>query len=153
MVYFGLRFVFSLWASSPYIKATAVALSEIAWVFSGAQLLIGAFAFAVQKIAASKAGESANEPFLGKKRTDWRNVQPLQSLKNTPLGEQVTDSPVGADGSTRIRAFVAKRPFLAGWPHRHSVVPGRFRQSDSSCSMQILGQTISWGQTRAQISE
>jgi hypothetical protein len=62
-VYLGFKYALpALWSFNPVLKAMAAGLSGIAWVFTGALLLVGVFAFVAQKMAAAKAVGATNQP-------------------------------------------------------------------------------------------
>ncbi len=56
VVFVGIKWVLpAMWASNIVLKAMSGALSAMSWLFGGVLLLIGAFAYAAQRMVASKA--------------------------------------------------------------------------------------------------
>lgn len=91
VVFVGLRWVLpAMWSSNIYLKSAAMALSGMAWLFSGLFLLVGAIRFATIKLAAARQGSvRAQSATSGRPSVaDWREptYAPLTRNGGDPLG-------------------------------------------------------------------
>ena len=100
VVFVGLRWVLpAVPLANPVLHAAIVALSSLAWFFSGLLLLIGLFRLATQKRAASVAVATRSKHAGRDPQLDWR--PPAWAPKGNPhLGHSVDQ---GAPGGSQTR--------------------------------------------------
>ena len=102
VVFAGLKWVLpSVWANSLALRSLAAGLSSIAWLPAGLLLLIGAFAYAGQRMKASKV-LAANYRVP---QTEWRPPAwaPKEPVRRGPLGEPRPDSGIRVEPSAHIK--------------------------------------------------
>lgn len=75
----------AMWSNNMFLKPMAAAFSGIAWLFGGFFLLIGAVAFAAQKMAASKAMTKGTKPVVVG-GTASPELKPPREAKAAPQG-------------------------------------------------------------------
>ena len=85
-IFAGMKWMLpAMWSNNLFLKPMAAAFSGIAWLFGGFFLLIGAVAFAAQKMAASKALVTGTKPVFGggTASPEWK---PPHWAKSAPQG-------------------------------------------------------------------
>ena len=102
VVFAGLKWVLpSVWANSLALRSLAAGLSSIAWLPAGLLLLIGAFAYAGQRLKASKVLATNHRP----PQAEWRPPAwaPKEPVRRGSLGEPRPDSGIRVEPSTHIK--------------------------------------------------
>ena len=104
VVFVGFKWVLpSIWATNLVLRSLATGLSSMAWLPAGLLMLIGAFAYAGQRITTSKVLATATNNRAS--QAEWRPPAwaPKETGKRGPLGEPLSDSGFRVETSTNLK--------------------------------------------------
>ena len=112
-IFAGMKWMLpAMWSNNMFLKPMAAAFSGIAWLFGGFFLLIGAVAFAAQKMAASKALVTGSKPVFGGGTANPEWKQPRWAKPPTPQGrsEPIDIGWGGADSTNAAKLRLHGEP-------------------------------------------
>lgn len=102
VVFVGFKWVLpTIWATNQVLSSLATGLASMAWLPGGLLLLIGAFAYAGQRMKTSKVLATNNRA----SRAEWRPPawETREIEKRGPLGEPRSDSGIRIEPSTNAK--------------------------------------------------